>query len=78
MWVENERTWCWELEGQPLYIETGGQLRLKVSGVRYSAQLVGDALEEAADGEHRVMEVTGKVDGQGLGMVHWYEALAEE
>lgn len=80
------QVWCWEVDGaggSHLFFETGAEVRLRVVSLRFNAlPTVAQQAAEAEGGEaasgtpsrpHRPMEVLAKADGDGLGMVHWYD-----
>ncbi|PSC70715.1 DNA-directed RNA polymerase III subunit RPC8 [Micractinium conductrix] len=83
-WHEADEAWLWRVEGQDLFFEKGLPLRFKVQSVRFHAEPT--LAEQQAQKEEGVavvgtterpfvpMEVMGKADGDGLGMVHWYAA----
>ncbi|KAL4422110.1 hypothetical protein ABPG77_003395 [Micractinium sp. CCAP 211/92] len=87
-WHEDDEAWLWRVEGQDLFFERGLPLRFKVQAVRFHA--VPTLAEQQAQKEEGVpvlgtdarpfvpMEVMGRADGDGLGMVHWYAADEEE
>lgn len=86
------KAWSWDLEGEEgasqLYFETGLPVRLQVTGLTYTppptpvdqsaAQSRGDPIPGSADCPHAPLVVTAKADGDGLGMVHWYDEGAME
>ncbi|KAL4451781.1 hypothetical protein ABPG75_007443 [Micractinium tetrahymenae] len=87
-WHEDDEAWLWRVEGQDLFFERGLPLRFKVQSVRFHA--VPTLAEQQAQKEEGVpvlgteerpfvpMEVMGRADGDGLGMVHWYAADGED
>ncbi|KAL6767344.1 RPB4 [Auxenochlorella protothecoides x Auxenochlorella symbiontica] len=91
-WDPEEKAWSWDLEGEEgasqLYFETGLPVRLQVTGLTYTppptpvdqsaAQSRGDPIPGSADCPHAPLVVTAKADGDGLGMVHWYDEGAME
>jgi hypothetical protein len=69
------------MEGQDLFFERGLALRFKVQSVRFNpVPTLAEQQAQAEEGEpvvgsserpHVPMEVVGRADGDGLGMVHW-------
>lgn len=76
------------MEGQDLFFERGLPLRFKVQSVRFHAPPTLAEQQEQKDAGEPVlgtkerpfvpMEVVGRADGDGLGMVHWYAADADD
>ncbi|PRW57257.1 DNA-directed RNA polymerase III subunit RPC8 [Chlorella sorokiniana] len=87
-WHAQDEAWLWKVEGQDLFFEKGLPLRFKVQSVRFHAPPTLAEQQEQAEKEEPVrgskerpyvpMEVVGRADGDGLGMVHWYAADGEE
>ncbi|KAL4853308.1 DNA-directed RNA polymerase III subunit rpc8 [Chlorella vulgaris] len=83
-WKEDDKAWLWRMEGQDLFFEQGMPLRVKVQSVDFNAVPTLSQQQEQADAGEAVvgsksrpfvpMEVKGRADGDGLGMVHWYVA----
>lgn len=82
------QAWLWRVEGQELFFERGLPLRLKAQSVRFHAvPTLAEQQAQAEAGEPVVgtkqrpfvpMEVVGRADGDGLGMVHWYGGDGDE
>ena len=82
------QAWRWQMGDQDLYFELGLPLRFKVQSVRFNPvptlatqqqqQQEGRAVEGTSERPYAPMEVVGRVDDDGLGMVHWYAAEAED
>lgn len=87
-WHEEDEAWLWRVEGQDLFFEKGLPLRFKVQSVRFhSIPTLAEQQVQKEEGEPVLgtpqrpfipMEVVGRADGDGLGMVHWYAGDEEE
>lgn len=87
-WKGDDEAWLWKVEGQDLFFERGLPLRFKVQIVRFNPvptlasqqkqQQEGEPVVGTSDRPFVPMEVVGRADGDGLGMVHWYAAADDD
>lgn len=82
-WHEEENDWAWHMEDEdPLYFERTLDIRFKVHAVRFNPmptlqsqaqqREAGQEVEGTAERPYVPMQIIGKAEGDGLGMVHWY------
>ena len=85
------QAWCWDMDSEEgsaqLFFETGQRIRIQVTSLSFAppptpldqaaAEAEGRPVPGSVDQPHAPMRVGAKADGDGLGMVHWYEEVAE-
>jgi DNA-directed RNA polymerase III subunit RPC8 len=80
-----ERVWYWQYGEERLNMDPGAEVRFRVSAIRFNpmptaaaAAAAAAAQQAAAPVVHAPMEVVGEMDGDGLGLIEWWQPPQEE
>lgn len=89
-WDEDEQAWFWQLEDAEtncMFYEKGDEVRLKVHALKFNAlptptQMANGTPEQLAVGTDgnpfQPMQVVGEMNGDGLGMVAWWQGSGSD